>query len=124
MILDLHGEALVGRIERRPLGHGPGFQHAFHLQAKIIVQARGVMLLHHEAVPSFGCEFRRRLWRLLELALSFVFFQCHGEHYLTTETQERICSCGDSCPRLSVPSKARPLPAPTPMRFPLECLHR
>ena len=37
------------------------------------------MLLHYEPVPGFGFKFRRRLGRLLELALAFVFFQGHGE---------------------------------------------
>jgi hypothetical protein len=40
MVLRLHREALVGRIEARPLGHRPALQHAFELQPEIVVQAR------------------------------------------------------------------------------------
>src|SRR6266404_841607 len=36
MIFYLRREALYGRIERRPLGHGPGQEHAAPLQAKIV----------------------------------------------------------------------------------------
>ena len=40
MILGRHREALVGRIERRPLGHGPGLEHAVALEAEVVVQPR------------------------------------------------------------------------------------
>jgi hypothetical protein len=51
------------------------------------VQARGVVLLHDEAVTHLAFNLWRRLGGLIELALSFVFFQGHREHHLTTETQ-------------------------------------
>ena len=77
MIFHLHGQALVGGIERRALGHGPRFQHAVHLQAKVVVQARGAVLLHHEAPLLALADLRRRLGRLLEIAFPFVFFERH-----------------------------------------------
>lgn len=58
MILDLHGEPLVVRIERRAFGNGPRFQHTVHFQAKVIVQARCPMALHDEAVPGFLLDLR------------------------------------------------------------------
>ena len=48
MVFHLHGEALVVRIGRGPLGHRPGAQHAIHLQAHVPMQVAGAMLLHHE----------------------------------------------------------------------------
>jgi len=38
MILGLHGEALVGRIEAGSLRYRPALQHAFELEAKVVVQ--------------------------------------------------------------------------------------
>ena len=39
VVLDLHGEALLGRVEARPLGHGPALEHAVELEAEVVVQA-------------------------------------------------------------------------------------
>src|ERR1700736_873376 len=84
MILDLHGQPLVGGIKRRTLRHRPRLQHAIHLQAEVIVQARSVVLLHHEPVSSFLPDLGWRFGRVLKLAFTFVFFQCHREPHLTT----------------------------------------
>src|SRR5258708_18874100 len=47
VIFDLHGQALVMRIERRALGHRPGFEDAVELETKIVMQSgRGVFLDH------------------------------------------------------------------------------
>src|SRR5581483_3714326 len=78
MVLGHHGEALVGGIERRSLGHRPRLQHAFHLQAKIVVQMRRLMLLHHEAPPLGLCDLRRRLGSLLKSPLAAVFLEGHS----------------------------------------------
>ena len=64
MILHLHGQAFVGRIERRAFGHRPGLEHAFHLQAEVIVQPSGPVLLHHKTVLRF-------LLQLVEVAREF-----------------------------------------------------
>jgi hypothetical protein len=77
MVFDHHGQALVGGIERRSLGNGPGFQHVFHLKAKIIVQVRGPMFLHDKAMAGLGRELRRRLGSLAEVALALIFFERH-----------------------------------------------
>ena len=45
VILDLHGEAPLRRIERRPLRHRPALHHAVELEAEIVVEmTRGVLL--------------------------------------------------------------------------------
>ena len=77
MIFHLHGEALVGGIERRTFGHGPGFQYAFHLKAEVVMQAGSAVLLHHEAAPLALAQLGRRLGRLLEVAFPFVFLERH-----------------------------------------------
>src|SRR5688572_19308293 len=38
VVLDLDGEALVGGVEARTLGHGPALEHAVELEAKVVVQ--------------------------------------------------------------------------------------
>ena len=66
MIFHFHGQALVGRIDRRALGDGPGLEDAVQLQAQVIVQmARGV-LLNHEP-PMFGGQYLPRSARFLGL---------------------------------------------------------
>ena len=48
MIFGLHRQPLVLRIERRPLGHRPGQQHAVPFEPEVVVQVRGEVLLHAE----------------------------------------------------------------------------
>ncbi len=48
MILDVHREPLGLRIERRPLRHRPRQQHAVVLEAEVVVQVAGEVLLHAE----------------------------------------------------------------------------
>jgi len=86
MIFYLHGQPLVGRIERRPLRHGPGLQDTFHFKAEVIVQPRRVVLLHDEAIAFFLFNLRRRLGRLFEAPFSFVFLKGH--------TSAILASCG------------------------------
>ena len=49
VVLDVDGEALGARVERRALGHGPRHEDAVHLEAEVVVQAGGPVALHHEA---------------------------------------------------------------------------
>src|SRR5689334_23500187 len=61
----------VVRIERRSLGHSPGFKDAVVLEPQIIVQARRIVLLDHEA-QLFRWPDRRlaaRLGGLFEIPL-------------------------------------------------------
>ena len=44
--LDMHGQALLARIETGPLWHGPALQCPVELEPEIIVQARRGMFLH------------------------------------------------------------------------------
>ena len=89
MVFNLHGEAFVLRVERRAFGDGPRLQHAFHLQAEVIVQARGAVLLDDEAPLLAFVQFWRRLGRLLEVSLAFVFFEGHAQ--LDEHRSQRCC---------------------------------
>ena len=78
MIFHLHRQALVRGIERRPLRHRPRLQHAVHLQAKVVMQTRGAVLLHHKTMPLAALDFAGGLRRLFEVAFAFVFFEGHN----------------------------------------------
>ncbi|MNV22051.1 hypothetical protein D3C71_1130080 [compost metagenome] len=48
VILDLDGQPLVAGIEGWSSGHRPGFEYPIELEAKIVMQPSGVVLLDHE----------------------------------------------------------------------------
>ena len=48
VVLDLHGQPLRGRVERRLLRHGPALEDAVGFQAEVVVEVRGVVLLDDE----------------------------------------------------------------------------
>src|SRR5207247_5808687 len=77
MILHLHGQALIGGIERRPFGHRPGLQNTIHFQAEVIVETSSAVLLNNESVTWLLFYGRRRLWSLLKVTLTFVFLERH-----------------------------------------------
>ena len=49
MVLDLDGQALVGRIQGRAAGDRPGLEDAAGLEPQVVVQAGRVMFLDDEA---------------------------------------------------------------------------
>src|SRR5262249_31804995 len=77
MIFDLHGQTFVGGIERWPLRHRPGLQHAFHLQPEIRVQASNAMAVHAEAMALALVELRRGFGGFRKAPLALIFFECH-----------------------------------------------
>ena len=80
MVFDHHGKPLVGRIERRPLGYGPRAQHAFHLEAEVVMQPGGRVLLHDEhTTGSTAQSWRLAEWlrRAVGAALTSIFFERH-----------------------------------------------
>src|SRR5436305_11306875 len=60
VVLDMDGEAFVGRVARRPFGHGPRFQHPVHLEPQIEMEPGGGMLVNDEPPP--GCGGDRARW--------------------------------------------------------------
>ena len=70
MILDLHRQMLLSRLEARPLGQRPAAQHAILFQPQIVVQPAGVMLVNHETRPRpLPAAFAARLRRAREVSL-------------------------------------------------------
>ena len=51
VILDLHGQALDLRTDRRALRDGPALEHPVHLQTEVVVEPPGGMLLDDEEAP-------------------------------------------------------------------------
>src|SRR5262249_1064214 len=89
VILGLHGQPLVGRIEARPLGDCPAREDAVDLQTEVVVEAGGVMLLDDERRAT---RFRRddpaRLGRPSEVPLGVI----EGERRLSTAGTPPSCS--------------------------------
>ncbi len=77
MVLGAHGQALGRGVEGRPLGHGPGQQHAVALQAQVVVQPAGVVLLDDVQVALAPCLAGLRLGRPVQTPLLVVLVQRH-----------------------------------------------
>src|SRR5690349_4618420 len=80
MILDMHRQPLVVRVEARPLGYRPAKQDAVQLEAEIIVETRGRMLLDHEAQGAVAAlaDLALGLGGDAEVALLPILFERHG----------------------------------------------
>src|SRR5215471_710742 len=77
MILHLHGEALVGRVEARALGHRPALERAVELEPEIVMEMAGCVLLDHEgqirrSAPAGPRALARRLGSGLEVPLATI----------------------------------------------------
>ena len=74
MVLDLDGQPLDRRIERRAFGHRPRLERAIELEAKIVVESRRVVTLNDETkLPGFrNGGLARRLFRQAEVALGAI----------------------------------------------------
>ncbi len=81
MILDVHRQALVGRIQAGALRDRPALQDAFELEPEVVVQTRRRMLL--DQVRALLIARGRRhlaggLRCLLEVTLTSIFAKPHG----------------------------------------------
>jgi hypothetical protein len=74
MVLDLDRQPSVVGIERGPARHRPGLEHPVQLQAQVVVQPGGGMLLDDEAQTVGRRDGRHaaRLQRQFEVALGLV----------------------------------------------------
>src|SRR5437867_13316415 len=61
MLLSGHREPLFPDLKRWSSGHGPRFQRVVHLQAKVIVQMAGGMILNYKSTRAASPTARR--WR-------------------------------------------------------------
>src|SRR5690606_29575018 len=77
MVFDAHGETLVGGIIGWALGHRPALEHAIEFDTKIVVETRGVVLLHHETITGRLARtgFPGGLLCLGKVALGLVFLE-------------------------------------------------
>jgi hypothetical protein len=82
MILNLHGEPSVVRIEGGTLGHGPGLEDTVELKAQVVMKPRGSVLLDYETVDLGGGDFElaARFGCLAEVALRPVLRKLHRHH--------------------------------------------
>jgi hypothetical protein len=81
MILDVHREAFVPRVEARPLRDRPALEDAFELESKIVVEPRSRVLLHDERPLPFARligHLTRGLRSLLEVAFALILAEPHG----------------------------------------------
>src|SRR5690606_7839990 len=69
MVLDMHGEALLPRHQARAARHRPALEDAIHLQAEVVMQPPGVVLLDDEALARLAARAATRFLRRLEVAL-------------------------------------------------------
>ena len=100
VVFGLHRQPLVSRIKRRSLGDSPGLQHTLDLQAEIVVQAPGIMLLHDKSVPSFRRFVQHlagRFWRLTEPPLLVVLLK-RLHQQATQKAPASKCAFGRSNP--------------------------
>src|SRR5207247_10873633 len=79
VVLDVHGQPLVGRIEAGSLRHRPALERPIELETEIVMQAAGCVLLHDETQPR--ASPRRyaalRLRSLAEIAFAMVALETH-----------------------------------------------
>lgn len=79
MIFDLHGQPLVGRIERGPLRNSPGFKHTVHFKTEVVMKPGGAVPLDYESMPLSLLYFWGRLGSRFKAPLTFVFFKGHSK---------------------------------------------
>ena len=79
MVLHVHGQPLVARVVRGPLGHRPAQQHPVPFQAQVVVVAAGQVVLHEEPQAPRGLAAHAlRLGGSVEIALLVVGAQLRG----------------------------------------------
>ena len=52
VVLDVHGQVPLARLERHALGHGPAREHTVALEPEVVVQPAGGVALHDEDAAS------------------------------------------------------------------------
>src|SRR5690606_9623951 len=120
MVLHCNGKALVLRIQRRALRHGPRLERSIQLETEIEVQAPRCMLLNHETQTFRTLDWQRtdRLDRLGEVphrAILRKLFRCHTLLLDMAGLVERVGCLGRSSGARGLRTSqrgARPKPRP------------
>jgi hypothetical protein len=89
MILDLHSQAFISRIERRPFRHRPRFEHAIHLETEVVMQPRGAVSLYDKTMAFALGEFGRRLGCIRKAPLALILFEGHRNILKKAEERSR-----------------------------------
>ena len=79
VVFGLHGQALLGRIERGALGNGPGPEYTLHLEAEIVVKASCPMFLNDETLARGLLDLPGWLGRSIEFPFPFIFVETHSK---------------------------------------------
>src|SRR6266850_2844355 len=77
VVLHLNGESPLPRIRAQALRDGPALQYTVQLQAEVVMQPRGSVLLDHEPPPLGGLCTAPGLGRTAEIPLSSVGAKSH-----------------------------------------------
>ncbi len=77
MVLDVHRESLVARVEGRALRHGPAQQNTVQLQPEVVVEPRRRVLLDAVGRAAAGAHLGGRLGGLGEVAFLLVVLESH-----------------------------------------------
>src|SRR5262249_23032805 len=80
VVFDVHGQALLVRAHRGPLGYGPALQHAVDLKAQVVVEPSRRVLVHDEAAAPGGAGPTERLRGRRGDALSPIFLEVAASH--------------------------------------------
>src|SRR6185312_3593662 len=80
VVLDVHREVLLARLERRALGDGPAGERAVPLEAEVVVQPAGVVALNDEDRLLAAFLRAERLGGLLGVALLAVLGELRLRH--------------------------------------------
>jgi hypothetical protein len=80
MVFDVHGETLLVRTYRRPLGHGPALQHAVDLEPQIVVEPPRRVLVDDEPAPAGRAGFAEGLGGRGWIALAPILLQIAASH--------------------------------------------
>ena len=75
MVLDVHREVLLSRLERDALRHRPAGERAVSLEAEVVVQPPRVVTLNHEDRLLALAPLPERLGRLSARPLPLVVLQ-------------------------------------------------
>ena len=80
VVLDLHRQALDGRVERGPLRDRPRQHHAVPLEPEVVVERGRAVLLDHEGelLDAAARRLSLGLRRHAEAALLPILLECHG----------------------------------------------
>ena len=126
VVLDVHGEMALARLERHALGHGPARERAVALEAEVVVEPPRVVALHDEDRIAGGpARLAERLGGRTFRPLALVLPEArHGlQHACATGFRAR------GLDRLHAGIKKHPLRSPTgglahtgPVFVPAPCL--